>query len=151
MDEAVSAVCAYDCERLGLDRISWRAHVGNLGSAAIARRAGLRYEGRMRLGAIQRGARIDQWTAGRSASDGPPTPEGIADAAATCPPATLAYPPARPRSFAAARAASASSNHCFARGSITNDSTGTTPAAMSANMRPRLQRRRLHISKTVTR
>lgn len=89
MDEAVSAVCAYGFERLGLDRISWRAHVGNLGSAAIARRAGFCYEGRMRLGAIQRGARIDQWMAGRLASDGPLTPEVIADVAATWPAETF--------------------------------------------------------------
>src|SRR5699024_8370185 len=61
----------------------------NLGSAAIARRAGFRYEGRMRLGATQRGARVDQWLAGRLASDGPLTPEAIADVAATWPAETF--------------------------------------------------------------
>src|SRR5699024_11348875 len=69
LDEAVTAACAYGFDHMGLDRISWRAHVGNLGSAAIARRAGFRYEGRMRLGATQRGARVDQWLAGRLASE----------------------------------------------------------------------------------
>src|SRR5690625_1004904 len=78
MDEAVSAVCAYGFERLGLDRISWRAHVGNLGSAASARRAGLRYEGRMRPGASPRGARREQWRTGRWSAD------GAAAAAETC-------------------------------------------------------------------
>lgn len=89
MDEAVEAICRYGFDQMGLDRISWRAHVGNLGSAAVARRAGFRYEGTMRLGAIQRGARIDQWLAGRLASDGPLTPEVLADVAATWPAETF--------------------------------------------------------------
>lgn len=85
MDEAAAAVCSYGFGAMGLARISWRAFVGNTGSAAIARRAGFRYEGLTRLGGTQRGVRRDQWIAGRLAADGDLTPELIQAAAATWP------------------------------------------------------------------
>jgi RimJ/RimL family protein N-acetyltransferase len=45
---------------LGLVRVQWRAIATNTPSAAVAQRAGLRYEGRTRLGVAHRGARHDQ-------------------------------------------------------------------------------------------
>lgn len=80
MDEAVTPVCAFGFERLGLARITWRAQVGNLGSAGVARRTGFYYEGLIRLGSLQRGVRHDQWVAGRLAADGELTPSSRARA-----------------------------------------------------------------------
>jgi RimJ/RimL family protein N-acetyltransferase len=48
---------------LGLERIEWFAYQGNAASAAVARRAGFRFEGARRLGGIQRGVRRDDWGA----------------------------------------------------------------------------------------
>ena len=84
MDEAVEAVCRYGFNEMGLQRISWRAIVGNVGSTGIARRAGFRYEGTRRLGLLQRGTRYDEWLAGRLATDGSLTGES-GDVAATWP------------------------------------------------------------------
>ncbi|WP_216897945.1 GNAT family N-acetyltransferase [Nocardia alni] len=71
MSRAVGLVCEFGFrpDRLGLVRIEWRAMVGNHASAAVARRAGFRYEGRLRLGGPQRGVRHDVWIAGRLATD----------------------------------------------------------------------------------
>ncbi len=71
MTRAVGLVCEFGfrSDRLGLARIEWRAMVGNHASAAVARRAGFRYEGMLRLGGPQRGIRHDVWIAGRLATD----------------------------------------------------------------------------------
>ena len=55
---------------LGLDRIEWRAVVGNIGSARAARTLGFRYEGMLRH-ALRSGSgvRSDGWIAGLLASD----------------------------------------------------------------------------------
>ncbi|MEU7630885.1 GNAT family N-acetyltransferase [Nocardia sp. NPDC049220] len=73
--QAVDLVCGFGfhTDGLHLTRISWRAIVGNYASAAVARRAGFRYEGRSRLGGVQRGERHDHWHAARLATD-PPGP-----------------------------------------------------------------------------
>lgn len=89
MDEAVGAVCDHGFNGMGLQRISWRANVGNLGSTGIARRAGFRYEGLQRLGLVQRGRRYDGWLAGRLATDGPFTRELLDAVAATWPPDSI--------------------------------------------------------------
>lgn len=56
-------------EGLGLHRVEWHAFAGNAASAAVARRAGFRFEGVARLGAAQRGSRRDDWQAGLLADD----------------------------------------------------------------------------------
>lgn len=48
---------------LDLDRLVWRAFVGNAASASVARRAGFRFEGTRRAGGSQRGVRLDDWQA----------------------------------------------------------------------------------------
>ncbi|MEV0250408.1 GNAT family N-acetyltransferase [Nocardia sp. NPDC050712] len=78
MSRALGLVCAagFDPATLGLQRISWRAFVGNHASAAVARRNGFHYEGMLRLGSTQRGLRRDTWMAGRLHTDsGLPAPE----------------------------------------------------------------------------
>jgi RimJ/RimL family protein N-acetyltransferase len=61
----------FRADGLALERIAWRAYVGNYASAAVARRAGFRYEGMCRLGSIQRGRRRDHWLAARLRTDPP--------------------------------------------------------------------------------
>jgi RimJ/RimL family protein N-acetyltransferase len=68
MSAAVELVCdhAFAPELqagLGLQRIVWYAYVGNVASASVARRAGFRFEGMRRLGGVQRGVRLDDWSA----------------------------------------------------------------------------------------
>jgi RimJ/RimL family protein N-acetyltransferase len=71
LDEAVAPVLGFGfaAEGLGLQRVQWQALPGNVPSAAIARRAGFRYEGLRRLGGVHRGARVDLWVAGLLATD----------------------------------------------------------------------------------
>ncbi|WP_327112260.1 GNAT family N-acetyltransferase [Nocardia sp. NBC_01730] len=71
MTQAVNLVCdfGFRSDGLALQRISWRAFVGNYASAAVVRRAGFRYEGRSRLGSVQRGVRRDHWLAARLSTD----------------------------------------------------------------------------------
>jgi RimJ/RimL family protein N-acetyltransferase len=71
MTRAVLMVCefAFAPGGMRLDRVEWRAFVGNHGSAAVARRAGFRYEGMLRGGGLQRGRRRDEWIAGRLRGD----------------------------------------------------------------------------------
>ena len=54
---------------LGLERVVWHAYAGNAASAAVARRAGFRWEGVARLGAPHRGVRRDDWQAALLADD----------------------------------------------------------------------------------
>ncbi|QLY31636.1 GNAT family N-acetyltransferase [Nocardia huaxiensis] len=71
MTQAVRMVCTagFDPLLFAFQRIEWRAFTGNHGSAAVVRRAGFRYEGLLRGGAVQRGVRRDSWVAGRLATD----------------------------------------------------------------------------------
>ena len=66
---------AFSAEGLGLQRIEWRAVVGNIGSARIARAVGFRYEGTLRQ-ALRNGSgqRDDGWIAGLLPDD-PRTPQ----------------------------------------------------------------------------
>lgn len=69
MAEAVDAVCGFGFRELALQRITWHAFIPNVGSASVARAAGFRFEGTVRLGAPQRGVRRDEWQAGLLADD----------------------------------------------------------------------------------
>ncbi|MFF2088657.1 GNAT family N-acetyltransferase [Nocardia sp. NPDC058176] len=75
MSRAVALVCdfGFAADGLALDRIGWRAIVGNHPSAAVVRRNGFRYEGLARSGGVQRGVRVDEWHAARLPTD-PPGP-----------------------------------------------------------------------------
>ncbi|BDT97333.1 GNAT family N-acetyltransferase [Nocardia sputorum] len=75
MTQAVDLVCEFGfrADGLALERIAWRAFVGNYASAAVARRTGFHYEGLSRLGSVQRGRRRDHWLAARLRTD-PPGP-----------------------------------------------------------------------------
>lgn len=61
--EAVLAVCRWAFAEVGLDRVEWRAEVGNRASRAVAERAGFRMEGTMRSGINNKGVRRDCWFA----------------------------------------------------------------------------------------
>ena len=56
-------------EGLGLVRIEWHAYAGNVASARVARRLGFQFEGALRLGAMGRTGREDDWIAGILAGD----------------------------------------------------------------------------------
>lgn len=82
MSEATALVVDYGFapapRGLALRRLVWRALAGNAASAAVARRAGFRWDGIVPGGAVQRGARFDEWRgtllpeeAGRPAADWP--------------------------------------------------------------------------------
>ena len=62
---AARLVCDFAFAREGLHtwRVEWRALVGNVPSAAVARRLGFRYEGVARHGTLQRGTPRDVWVA----------------------------------------------------------------------------------------
>jgi RimJ/RimL family protein N-acetyltransferase len=54
---------------LGLQRIEWRAYVGNIASRRTAERAGFRFEGEQRRALPHRGEYVDAWVGARLASD----------------------------------------------------------------------------------
>jgi len=59
--DAVQAVCRWGFGALGLDRITWRAEVGNLASRAVAEKAGFTVEGVRRRLLMHRGEPQDAW------------------------------------------------------------------------------------------
>ncbi|MFI9171656.1 GNAT family N-acetyltransferase [Streptomyces lincolnensis] len=67
--EAVLAVARWAFTDLCLDRVEWRAEVGNTASRAVAERAGFVIEGVMRSAIIHRGARRDCWVGALLPSD----------------------------------------------------------------------------------
>jgi Acetyltransferases, including N-acetylases of ribosomal proteins len=69
MSEAVATVLDHGFRALPIQRVEWHAKVGNFASAAVARRAGFRFEGMSRLGGLQRGRRVDDWQAGLLVDD----------------------------------------------------------------------------------
>lgn len=58
---AVGAVCRWGFGALGLQRISWSAAVGNVGSRRLVERVGFRFEGTVRDGLEHGGQRVDAW------------------------------------------------------------------------------------------
>ncbi|GIH07072.1 acetyltransferase [Rhizocola hellebori] len=61
MTAAVRAAVAFGFDELKLERIEWRAHVGNEASRRVAEKVGFRFEGILRNGCPQRGERHDGW------------------------------------------------------------------------------------------
>jgi RimJ/RimL family protein N-acetyltransferase len=64
MTGAARLTCRYGFEVLGLERIEWRALVGNDASRRVADKLGFQHEGTTRAGLIHRGVRLDGWVAG---------------------------------------------------------------------------------------
>ncbi|MDF3302851.1 GNAT family N-acetyltransferase [Streptomyces tropicalis] len=84
--EAVVATARWAFAELPLDRLEWRAEVGNAGSRAVAERAGFRIEGTLRSAVLNKGVRRDCWVGSLLPSD-----VGLSSAAPYVP------APARPR------------------------------------------------------
>jgi RimJ/RimL family protein N-acetyltransferase len=63
MTAALRAAVEFGFRELGLERIEWRAQVGNDGSRRVAEKVGFVYEGIQRNGCPQRGERRDAWVA----------------------------------------------------------------------------------------
>ena len=58
---ALTALCRWGFEALGLERIQWRAEVGNDASRRVAQKAGFTMEGLLRQALVSNGARRDCW------------------------------------------------------------------------------------------
>lgn len=71
LSEAARAVVdwGFGADGAALTRIEWRAVVGNIGSARVARGLGFRYEGTLRRAAANAFGRDDAWIAGLLATD----------------------------------------------------------------------------------
>jgi RimJ/RimL family protein N-acetyltransferase len=67
--EAVVAASRWAFTDLSVDRVEWRAEVGNRASRAVAERAGFVVEGVLRSALIQRGMRRDCWVGSLLPSD----------------------------------------------------------------------------------
>ncbi|MCT9084569.1 GNAT family N-acetyltransferase [Streptomyces fulvoviolaceus] len=67
--EAVLAVSRWAFTDLSIDRVEWRAEVGNKPSRAVAERTGFVIEGTLRSAIIHRGARRDCWVGALLPSD----------------------------------------------------------------------------------
>ncbi|MCM1972709.1 MULTISPECIES: GNAT family N-acetyltransferase [Streptomyces] len=67
--EAVLTACRWAFSHASIDRIEWRAEVGNHASRAVATRAGFTHEGTQRSGLNNKGTRRDCWTASLLPSD----------------------------------------------------------------------------------
>ncbi len=81
--EATLAACRWAFTEAGVDRVEWRAEVGNHASRAVAERAGFTVEGVLRSGVTNKGVRRDCWVGSLLPSD-----LGL--------PSTAPYLPARP-------------------------------------------------------
>ncbi|MFF7152783.1 GNAT family N-acetyltransferase [Streptomyces jietaisiensis] len=69
LTEATLAACRWTFLLLSVDRVEWRAEVGNAASLAVARKAGFTLEGTARAGLLNQGVRRDCWTASLLPSD----------------------------------------------------------------------------------
>lgn len=70
MTAALEAVCAYGFDVLLMDRIAWKAYVGNEGSRRVAEKAGFVFEGTLRQSIAHRGGEMrDAWLAARLKQD----------------------------------------------------------------------------------
>lgn len=67
--EAVRAVTRWAFVDLAVDRVEWRAEIGNAPSRAVAERAGFRLEGVLRSGLVHQGVRRDCWVGSLLPSD----------------------------------------------------------------------------------
>lgn len=67
--EAVRAVSRWAFVDLAVDRVEWRAEVGNAPSRAVAERAGYVLEGVLRSGMVHQGVRRDCWVGSLLPSD----------------------------------------------------------------------------------
>ncbi|MFJ2603382.1 GNAT family N-acetyltransferase [Streptomyces sp. NPDC087425] len=67
--EAVRAVTRWAFVDLAVDRVEWRAEVGNAPSRAVAERAGFVLEGVLRSGTVHGGVRRDSWVGSLLPSD----------------------------------------------------------------------------------
>ncbi|MFE2379448.1 GNAT family N-acetyltransferase [Streptomyces sp. NPDC059398] len=61
MAEAVTVLTHWSLTTLGVERLEWRAEVGNTGSRAVAEKAGFRVEGTLRADLLNKGTRRDAW------------------------------------------------------------------------------------------
>ncbi|MFE9835106.1 GNAT family N-acetyltransferase [Streptomyces sp. NPDC005551] len=67
--EAVLAASRWAFTQGSVDRVEWRAEVGNAGSRAVAERAGFTVEGTLRSAINNKGVRRDCWVASLLPSD----------------------------------------------------------------------------------
>ncbi|WP_299528072.1 GNAT family N-acetyltransferase [uncultured Streptomyces sp.] len=67
--EAVLGAARWAFGSLSVDRLEWRAEVGNTASRALAERAGFRMEGGQRSALFNKGVRRDTWVAALLPSD----------------------------------------------------------------------------------
>ncbi|MFM9367056.1 GNAT family N-acetyltransferase [Streptomyces sp. Da 82-17] len=67
--EALRTVSRWAFTRAAIDRLEWRAEVGNTASRAVAIRAGFTMEGTLRAGSLHRGTRRDCWIGSLLPSD----------------------------------------------------------------------------------
>ncbi|MGW4913151.1 GNAT family N-acetyltransferase [Streptomyces sp. NPDC004270] len=67
--EATLAAARWGFTRLAIDRVEWRAEVGNQGSRAVAERAGFTIEGTLRSALNNKGVRRDCWVGSLLPSD----------------------------------------------------------------------------------
>lgn len=67
--EAVLAVARWAFTDLGIERLEWLAEVGNVGSRAVAQKAGFVMEGALRSRIVSRGVRRDAWVGALLPSD----------------------------------------------------------------------------------
>ncbi|GAA3077167.1 GNAT family N-acetyltransferase [Streptomyces glomeratus] len=67
--EATLAAARWAFTHLSIDRVEWRAEVGNAGSRAVAERAGFVIEGTLRAAVNNKGVRRDCWVGSLLPSD----------------------------------------------------------------------------------
>ncbi|MEU2622294.1 GNAT family N-acetyltransferase [Streptomyces sp. NPDC007157] len=67
--EATLAAARWGFTQLAIDRVEWRAEVGNQGSRAVAERAGFTIEGTLRSALNNKGVRRDGWVGSLLPSD----------------------------------------------------------------------------------
>ena len=67
--EAAAAVARWSFTRQAIDRLEWRAEVGNTASRAVAQRVGFTMEGTLRSAINNNGTRRDCWIASLLPSD----------------------------------------------------------------------------------
>lgn len=67
--EATLTACRWIFTEVGVDRVEWRAEVGNHASRAVAERAGFTVEGTLRSGINNKGVRRDCWVGSLLPSD----------------------------------------------------------------------------------